>query len=354
MKYNNNHNHNHNHNRLKKQVINVFFIMFSFYMIFLHAVYPIFQHKNNNNIILTTSIDVKTSSFLDICHHYDIDQLSSLIWSHRATSSSLLSITTSSSLEYLLKNGITNYDIDISINNNNNKFIVAHPSQLSSSLLLKKDEYLTIENFLNIINNHMIKIYQEKQLHLKDLDDKDLLEYTDSKKNIHTIPFITLEPKFNNQDNSNEFQMNLKELINIISISPLNNSCAIIATTIDIENSLRKLLPYSSNIKIARAYRSKPVTNGHIWINKINSIKNNNDNNIKVIHMPDKILINNNIKRMKTDDQVDTIDKEFIISWLIDDEESLWQQLDFGVDSIISNKPIELLNILIRNYEKNC
>jgi hypothetical protein len=70
--------------------------------------------------------------------------------------------------------------------------------------------------------------------------------------------------------------------------------------------------------------------------------------------MPDKSLIKDNIKRIKTDDQVDTIDKEYIVSWLIDDEDTLWKQFDYGVDSIISNKPVQLLNILINNYKKSC
>ena len=67
--------------------------------------------------------------------------------------------------------------------------------------------------------------------------------------------------------------------------------------------------------------------------------------------MPDKSLITEDIKRKNTDD-IDN--NEMVISWLIDDEEKMWDLFDKGSDAIISNKPIELLSILKKNYEQRC
>ena len=362
MKYNNG-------NSVKKQVLQVFFTLFSIYMIFLYCIYPILMSKGNSNHIITNEaspVYIKSSSLLDLCHQYDIDQLSSLIWSHRASiSSSSLSSSSSpssssssssssslhdgtlQSLTHLLDNGITNFDIDVSIKEK--AFIVAHPSQLSSSSSSSSSiEYISINTFLNTINNHMKIIQEQHEKSLNELDDKALLSYKDNRRVIDTIPFITIEPKFNNDDN--EFDKNIKALVDVLIDSPLSNNVAVIATTTTIEKILHKIIPETSGIRIARAYRSIPVKHGHIWKNNINNNKKKNDH-IKILHMPDKSLITKDIKRKNTDD-IDN--NEMVISWLCDDEEKMWDLFDKGSDAIISNKPIELLSILKRNYEQRC
>lgn len=192
----------------------------------------------------------------------------------------------------------------------------------------------------------VIEEQHEKSLH--ELDDKAMQSYKDTRRVIDTIPFVTIEPKFNNNDN--EFDKNIKALVDVLIDSPLSN-VAVIATTTTIEKILQKIIPEISGIRIAKAYRSIPVKYGHIWRNNLNSNKKNKD---RIIHMPDKSLITEDIKRKKTDDHTDINNNELVISWLIDDEEEMWDLFDKGTDAIISNKPIELLNLLKENYQQRC
>lgn len=319
-------------------------MLFTIYMVFLYCLIPIINYHSKGHHLIVKN-DIQSSSLLHICHHYNIDQLSSLIWSHRA---SILSSTSSSSLEVLLASGITNFDIDVSIINDNDikRFIVAHPSQLSSSSS-SSVEYISLSTFLDTIYDHMNIIVEQHEHVLKSLDDKDILRYEDSTKDTDTIPFITIEPKFNDDNN------NLQELLNILMKSSLRNNVAIIASTTSIEKSLRKIITKESKIRIARAYRSIPLDYGHIWTNNIND-NNKNGNDIRIIHMPDKVLVTSDIIRTKNDDQINTHNNEIVVSWLIDDEENMWNMFDKGVDAIITNKPIELLKILQETYQERC
>ena len=349
MKYN---------NSVKKQVLQVFFTLFSMYMIFLYCIYPILMSKGNGNHVTNKAspVYIKSSSLLDLCHQYDVNQLSSLVWSHRASissssSSSSLHDGTLQSLTHLLANGITNFDIDVSIKGKT--FIVAHPSQLSSSSSSSSSsiEYISIDIFLNTINNHMKVIQEQHEKSLHELDDKAIQSYKDTRRVIDTIPFVTIEPKFNNDDN--EFDTNIKALVDVLIDSPLSNNVAVIATTTTIEKILHRLIPETSGIRIAIAYRSIPVKYGHVWKNNLNNNKKNKDH-IKIMHMPDKSLITKDIKRKKTDDHTDIDNNELVVSWLIDDEEKMWDLFDKGVDAIVSNKPIDLLNLLKENYQQRC
>jgi len=316
--------------------------------------------KGNSNHVITNKaspVYIKSSSLLDLCHQYDVNQLSSLIWSHRASISSSSSSSSSSSLHdgtlqsltHLLDNGITNFDIDVSIKGKT--FIVAHPSQLSSSSSSSSMEYLSIDTFLNTINNHMKVIQEQHEKSLHELDDKAMQSYKDNRRVIDTIPFVTIEPKFNNDNN--DFDTNIKALVDVLIDSPLSNNVAVIATTTTIEKILHKIIPETSGIRIAKAYRSIPVKHGLVWKNNLNKNQNKKDR-IRIMHMPDKSLIDKDIKRKKTDDHTDTDNNELVISWLIDDEEKMWDLFDKGTDAIISNKPIELLHLLKQNYQQRC
>jgi glycerophosphoryl diester phosphodiesterase len=74
-----------------------------------------------------------------------------------------------------------------------------------------------------------------------------------------------------------------------------------------------------------------------------------------MIHMPDRLLIKKDIIRSNNnDDTTSSSNKEVVVAWLIDDEVALWSMLDYGVDAVITNRPIELLSLLKKNYQDYC
>jgi len=77
---------------------------------------------------------------------------------------------------------------------------------------------------------------------------------------------------------------------------------------------------------------------------------------LRQIHMPDvQLLISNN--REHTPYQFirngDT-EADPVIAWVVDTEDMMWRALDAGADAVISNRPIELLNILRSRYHELC
>ena len=43
-----------------------------------------------------------------------------------------------------------------------------------------------------------------------------------------------------------------------------------------------------------------------------------------------------------------------VVSWVVDDEDDMWAQLEAGVDGIITNHPVSMLQSLIARYRKDC
>jgi glycerophosphoryl diester phosphodiesterase len=62
--------------------------------------------------------------------------------------------------------------------------------------------------------------------------------------------------------------------------------------------------------------------------------------------MPDNKLLANVVTNGKSSKKV--------ITWTIDRIEDVYEALYHNVDGIITNKPIEILNILQKDYDKFC
>jgi hypothetical protein len=43
-----------------------------------------------------------------------------------------------------------------------------------------------------------------------------------------------------------------------------------------------------------------------------------------------------------------------VVSWVVDDEDDMWAQLEAGVDGIITNRPVSMLQSLNARYQKDC
>jgi len=272
--------------------------------------------KESANVYDTTSYSLmKTVSLNKICNDYSRNDLTSLVWSHRGRINNNNNIVDGSTeaLSLLISSDIINFDIDVSFVKEFNKFYVIHPT-----LLNKVDEierYLSINEFLNII-------------------------YDNCKSR---TSFITIEPKFNDLNL-------LYKLIEIIIDSKYvknktGGNLGIIVSSRKSYNILNnELAKYDNNIHIAIAFRTIDDTHNDffLWSNRddIVSIKN------PILYMPDNKLLANVVTNGKSSKKV--------ITWTIDRIEDVYEALYHNVDGIITNKPIEILNILQKDYDKFC
>jgi glycerophosphoryl diester phosphodiesterase len=45
---------------------------------------------------------------------------------------------------------------------------------------------------------------------------------------------------------------------------------------------------------------------------------------------------------------------QLVVAWVVDSEADLWRALARGVDAVISNRPLALLEALRRTWTENC
>jgi hypothetical protein len=305
-------------------------------------------------------------------------ELNSLIWSHRGhslspqqTSESLLSHDFDASVEsisYLLSQGISNYDIDVSLqtsppfNDTFPNFIVAHPSALANSPNLP---FQTIKSFLNQISHHFPHP-------LSNLSTKYL------------YPFVTVEPKFENLDSLSQL---LKEVMGT-SLGFSGHVAIIVKDEIHLKEvekwfykhhtsqSERRLQP------IAIAYRSQnPMgEKNYRWTRTSQGLPpqyfsrdSSSDSLVSFqhIHMPDFQLLRSKeeiefSRKIKQgpflpfqSDRYHRMESGFsdhrIVCWIVDHEEIMWEVFqDTSADMIITNRPVQMLASLRERHRNLC
>lgn len=305
-------------------------------------------------------------------------ELNSLIWSHRGSAHSPSHHmnhhfdASIQSMAYLLSQGITNYDIDVSLqisspfNSTSPNFIVAHPVALETSPNLP---FQTIRSFLDQISEHFPHP-------LSNLTTKYL------------YPFVTVEPKFQNLEI-------LSQLLNEVMKTSLGSSGHVAIIVKDeihlreVENWYSKHQISSSQRRvqpIAIAYRSQnPLgERNYLWTRTsshglppkyVSSESSSSDHSLSFqqIHMPDVQLLRSkeeielSLKKKQgyplplpfQSDQYQRKETESsdhrIVSWIVDQEKLMWEVFqDSTADMIITNQPVQLLTTLRGRYRDLC
>jgi hypothetical protein len=135
----------------------------------------------------------------------------------------------------------------------------------------------------------------------------------------------------------------------------LSQNCAIIVSTVEM---LSTVLPLTKRVNIAIAYKSRisgGISSPLSWRSS-KSIRNEdyieipyytNSESKFQIDMPDIKLLSNNLKFR-------TQRNKLIVGWIVDDISTLLFSISRGIESVISNKPIQLLKALNNLHVKNC
>jgi len=322
-------------------------------------------------------------NYLKLCSYANEDHLSSFVWSHRAHYDDYKNIGgnnkkgggdgidgSAQSLEALLDELIIKFDIDISVYHFKDKsatFLVVHPTALleyKNSFVNKAEEdieekirkrFISITSFLNIIANHS--------------NIKSLLQTnTNSHSNINYQPMVTIEPKFESLKLVEALLQDVKS-----SFFP-SSQTAIIVTDPKQFSEVEKLHQsnagaVSTNVAvIAVGFRSLPKKkDDFVWemavgaalpsftsssSNNFNN-KSNDSNNLlfRQVLMVDVKLLLQSASVISPHDGDNTI----VLSWLIDDKLALFTALEnHKVDGVVSNRPVEMLQILQEKYRNVC
>jgi hypothetical protein len=307
-------------------------------------------------------------------------QLSSLIWSHRGSaqffSSNIFSTPSTSvddfdsskqSISFLLSHGITNFDVDVSLqtsspfNTTSPNFIVAHPSALENSPNLP---YQTIQSLLNQISDYFPHPFSN-------LTTKYL------------YPFVTVEPKFENLDS-------LHQLLNEVMGTSLG-SAGHVAIIVKDEVHLREVEKFykdqSSHSQfqthrlqpIAIAYRSQNPKGdrNYLWTRSPQNLppqyisRDSLFVSFQQIHMPDIQLLRSTeaiessrrarersplpLPFRSDGERVVSSSSDRIVCWIVDQEEVMWDVFqDSSADMIITNRPVQMLTALQKEQRNRC
>jgi len=277
--------------------------------------------KESINVRTIDTISLmKTVSLNRICNLYDRDELPSLVWSHRGRIGNKKNNIVDGSVEaisYLIHRNIINFDVDVSFVNEHNNFYVIHPTLLNKVDSI--DDYLPLSEFLSIMHDTM-----------------------KSRNSNKIIGFVTVEPKFNDS------HLYDKMIEIIVSSNYVNNkigNLGIIASSKKSYKALMKELEkYDCGVHIAIAFRTIMNNNENMfsWSGRDNIISSTNP----IILMPDNKLLASDANNKKSANK--------IVAWTIDRIEDAYEALYHNVDGIISNTPVEILNILQKDYDKFC
>mmetsp|Transcript_9505 Transcript_9505/g.15773 ORF Transcript_9505/g.15773 Transcript_9505/m.15773 type:complete len:480 (+) Transcript_9505:41-1480(+) len=181
-------------------------------------------------------------SLLRLCQ-YEPNEIASIVWSHRAFKSRDDVDGSRATLQYLLNNGVRNFDVDVScLEDPSTKqciYVIAHPTHLykfstSDVKLHRNNSPQTVEDFL-------LQIYMYCQL-------KRVFHAAAGANRFY--PLVTLEMKFR------EIHREL-DLIHLVQNSPMAKHVALIFTD---PHKLSLILPYIGKGGVAAAYRSRPLS----------------------------------------------------------------------------------------------
>lgn len=245
------------------------------------------------------------------------------IWSHRAKSPSGHVDGSMAATRSLLSAGIRNFDVDISLlsSDREENLVVAHPTQIQ-----QHDGNKSSSSRIQTLQKFLQQLSKEK-----------------SGKEIH----VTLEPKFSFSDTKTMLSF-VTELRNV----PPSLVVAIIVSTkqsLEIVESILNKDPNSHNIKIAIAYRSKPLGTDFLpWTPTPLS----RHTFFPQLHMPDVALLTGPRVTQRADAAGSP---DGVIAWIVDAEDSLLRALDLGATGVVTNRPVELLRAMERmQWEAGC
>jgi hypothetical protein len=265
-------------------------------------------------------------------------ELSSVVWSHKGSIKELditINDASKTAINSLIDAGIYRFDIDVcKVDYHGNSGIyVVHPKVIElegSSFNLFN--YLSIEEFLQVV-----------------------LDKSNAKDCFNRI-FITIEPKF-------EDKILLSKLIDIVSKSKLYNNVAIITSNYNTLSFVDdRLQSYETKAILSLAFRNQPNNDVKLlqWHNK-SITKSINTDISRVMYMPDIHLLTMNdvtiiekILERKHSKDYKSLQSPLVVAWVIDSVDGMWDALGAGVDGVISNYPLKLLEALRIYYRSNC
>jgi hypothetical protein len=334
-----------------KAYIVILSISIGFYLFFQYSKYS--RSIGNDNTEFGTAGYVASQKSFDekeyLCSFMP-NELSSLIWSHRAHYSHMKSFPDGSrnALYSLLTAGITNFDIDITYKYG--EFYVAHPSAADSFPNRKSwsENFLTVSAFLaRVAKHHRIT---------------PLLLTNNTNNNLR--PFFTMEPKFGDDT---VLWTRFISILQTCDVIPPNHLAIIVNSPNQLSFIESVLTSYSEfpSISIAIAFRSIPKSeHDYSWDNHVaGKGKNKNDiccflpqNPTKYRHilMPDVKLLPKSFINLRQRAPINPLYESKVISWLVDSNEDLIQALLQKIDGVVSNEPVKLLHFLQDKYKKYC
>lgn len=337
---------------------------------------------------------------------YDQQDLSSVVWSHRAHVENTVD-GSSAAVALLLQAGIRNFDVDVSCKLNTEtkqcEFLIAHPVALAEAAKSSEDHsFQTVTAFLEQIFTYCT---QANEMH-----------NTLSTRQLH--PLVTLEMKFD------EVAQHIA-LVEIVQKSPLADRVAMIGA--DPQRNAY-MLPRIKLGGIAAAYRSLPLTDHdyqwptqaitvagsvsrknaaeeeHLMLpvppvlivqheqqasqkstkgattqniaDKQSSVATVEDGTQSIhliqaanvplpflqVYMPDIKLVTYPVSWQQHTEKgagrsISSRDRNgrmLVVAWVVDTPQLMWEAFEKGLDGVISNHPVELLEELSAAHRYHC
>ena len=320
------------------------------------------------------------SSIQRLCAKYTHeDELTSFIWSHRAAlvGSSVKSNVDGSSevTRHLLKEGISNYDVDISMIKGDGadtwSYMVAHPSRLATAVKEhQQGSFQTVGSFLQ----------QIAAKHARLLGDAD------APARAH--PLVSIEPKFSDPTRIREL---VQEVVNLAGA--MASRTALVASDNQvlqaIHTAMRSVSVPSGQLLpcVALAYRSRIAGLQFRWSDRQQHVEryyqqlDSDDAAVRarrprrLILFPDIVLVSasstdstsngssstsaSSTSSSSTGSNSNSFSSNhdvLTVTWIVDTQEALLDTLSSSanVNGVVTNRPVEMLQILKEHYRKHC
>ena len=339
--------------------------------------------ESNTDQSYLTSSNIKIGN--EICR-YSKKDLSSLVWSHRAHYNDKFIDGSQFALWQLLNAGIRGFDVDVSCKKRSDgscDFVVAHPSTIAS----EKVPIIAIDahNDVQTVNDFLLQLHEY---------------FHNNHDGMH--PTVTLEMKFYDLKSQLAF-------IRLVQQSPLAEHVAIIGAD---PHTLSGIVSQIHRGGIAAAYRTKPLTDhDYHWPTSTSTVSetlttdkhqlsthlplliqseyspsttlrnstlstqvltlphNTAIHSFLQIYMPDIKLLTHPIIKPIFSPIIEISTKEgrlpptktgkgnniLVVAWVVDDLMTLWDAVTYkGVDAVISNRPVQLLQLLQDTHDQYC
>lgn len=284
-----------------------------------------------------------------LCSFDSPDALRNIIWSHKAHVEGLVD-GSRPSIARLIERGIMKFDVDVVLVGGN--YIVSHPATLGSASV---DDIARMQSIGELLEQ-VYESYKHVGLSTPVTSRGGLGRSTGGQQQYFYGPMVSVEPKFSDL-------RQLVGLIDILESSKMKHHVALIVSdkehlhfTLQHVRLLSIALPFKSyanpNITVENQFRwhsshgglSGVVGSGH----RGTDMALLNPSKMPVLfYMPDIKLLSFN---------EDCTRPGPVVAWIVDSEAELERALSLSVPvhGVISNRPIELLNVLVERYSKLC